>query len=114
MSKLNVQAVLTIHEGKLDAFKAAAEACIQGVREKDTRTLQYDWYFSPDESICTVIEQYPDSAALLEHIGNLGDTLGDLFGACDVSLHLYGEPSAELAEAAGAFEVTVHSHFGSM
>ena len=46
MSALQVTARLTIHEGKLDEFKEVAARCMQSVREKDSGTLQYDWFLN--------------------------------------------------------------------
>lgn len=38
MNELQVTAMLTIHEGKLDEFKHIAEKCMDSVRTKDTGT----------------------------------------------------------------------------
>lgn len=99
MSELQVSARLSIHDGKLDEFKAVAARCVESVRTKDTGTLQYDWFLSPDGRECVVRETYRDSGALLEHIGNLGDTLDELFGLCDMDIEMYGSPSQELMDA---------------
>lgn len=42
-------------------------------RAKDTGTLQYEIYFSDDQSECIVLERYRDSGALAEHAANLGE-----------------------------------------
>lgn len=114
MSELQVTARLSIHDGKLADFKEVAAACMQSVREKDTGTLQYDWFFSSDGTVCEVRETYRDSAAVFEHIGNLGDTLGELMSVSDMDLSLYGEPSPELAAALAEMGASVYSPFQSM
>jgi quinol monooxygenase YgiN len=111
MSELQVTARLRVHDGKLAEFKAAAEQCAASVREKDSGTLQYDWFFNEDETECVVRERYRDSDAILEHIGNLGDTLGALLGACDMSLELYGDPSPDLMAASEGLSVEVYRFF---
>jgi len=114
MSQLQLIATLTVHEGKLDDFRATADTLIGKVREKDTGTLQYDWYFSADQTVCTVIETYRDSDALLEHIANGGETLGTLFSLCDVDIQVYGEPSQELRDRTADMSVGLHTPFQSL
>jgi quinol monooxygenase YgiN len=85
------------HEGRIDEFKRLSDQCMEIVRTKDTGTLQYDIYFSVDETEAIVIERYRDSEALVEHLANIGEdlmtavsTTGSIYG------ELLGEPSAEL------------------
>ena len=59
-------------------------------------TLQYEIYFSDDQSECIVLERYRDSEALIEHAANLGE-IGEAIPATGlVSSELLGEPGAEL------------------
>ena len=97
MSTIQATAHLKIHDGKLAEFKDVAARCIETVRTKDTGTLQYDWFLNEDGSVCVVREAYRDSAAVFEHMQNLGDDLGALLGVCDMELEIYGDPSPELA-----------------
>lgn len=111
MDELQVTARLAIHDGKLEEFKAVAAECLRTVREEDSGTLQYDWFFSEDESECVVRERYRDSDAVLEHIANLGDTFDALLGVADLSLEVCGDPSPELMEASEGLDVTVYRYF---
>lgn len=111
MSELQITATLTIHDGQLDAFREAAAECLRSVRERDSGTLQYDWFFSEDHSVCVVRERYRDSDALLEHIGNLGETMGALLAASDLSVDVFGDPSPELVEATEAIPTTVYRFY---
>lgn len=99
MSQLQVTARLAIHPGKLGEFKAVAAQCMESVRTRDSGTLQYDWFFSADQTECVVRETYRDSDAILEHVGNLGETLHDLLAVCDIDLEIFGAPSPALLAA---------------
>ena len=111
MKVLQVSARFRIHDGKLDEFKTQAQACIQSVREKDTGTMQYDWFFNSDETECVVRERYASSEAIIAHIGNLGETFGGLLATADIALEIYGEPSAELVAATEGLPTEVYGFF---
>ena len=101
--------------GKLDEFKTAAAACMKSVREKDTGTLQYDWFFNDDQSCCVVRERYRDSNAVLEHMGNLGAVLGELLElAGPMELEMFGDPSEELRTTVAPFGAAIYAHFQSL
>ena len=59
--------------GKLEEFKRLSAQAMEIVRAKDNRTLQYEIYFSDDQSECIVLERYRDSEAVIEHAANLGE-----------------------------------------
>jgi len=114
MDTIQVTARLTIHEGKLEEFKELAAQCMRSVRERDSGTLQYDWFFNDARTECVVRETYKDSGAVLEHIANLGATLGAILGVSDMTLEIYGSPSAELVKAAAGLAPKIHSPFQSI
>lgn len=114
MDAIQVTARLTIHEGKLEEFKKLAAQCMRSVRERDSGTLQYDWFFNDTHTECVVRELYKDSGAVLEHIANLGPTLGAILGVCDMALEVYGSPSAELVKAAAGLAPKIYSPFQSI
>jgi hypothetical protein len=70
-------------------------------KEKDTKTLRYDWFLSDDGTECEVREGYVDADGLLEHALNVAEAREKLFRdyAYDHDMTLYGEPSPALAEA---------------
>lgn len=86
---------------------------MQSVRTRDSGTLQYDWFLSGDRSECLVYERYRDSAALLEHLANLGDTMAALLRICSISGEICGTPSAELIQALKGADVRVYSPYQS-
>lgn len=114
MNELQLTARFAIHEGKLDEFKSLAERCMESVREKDTGTLQYDWFFSADGTECVVRERYRDSAAVLEHAANLGELLPGIAAVSDPDIEIYGSPSAELLEAIAGLAPRVYSPYQSI
>ena len=112
MDQIQVRATFAIHQGKLDEFVELADECIRIVEDEDSGTLQYDWFFNEAGDECVVRETYADSDALLEHISHVGEKLGALLEISDIDLEVFGEPSAELAEAAAALAPRVYSLHG--
>ncbi len=102
MNKLHVSARMKIREGKLEGFKQQAAEIIRQTKEKDTGTLQYDWFLSSDRTECEIREVYESSEALAEHKHNLRKALKRLFEefAYDHTVVLYGDPSPQLLEGA--------------
>lgn len=97
MGELLGIARFTLHEGKVDDFKHLSVQCMEIVRAQDTGTLQYDIYFNADESEAMVIERYRDSAALVEHLTNIGEDMMTAISATGtVNGELLGDVSAEL------------------
>ncbi|VVB87978.1 Antibiotic biosynthesis monooxygenase [uncultured archaeon] len=102
MNKLHVSARMKIREGKLEGFKQQAAEIIRQTKEKDTGTLQYDWFLSSDRTECEIREIYESSEALAEHKHNLRKPLKRLFEefAYDHNVVVYGDPSPQLLEGA--------------
>lgn len=111
MSELRLSARCDVHEGKLDEFRAVAAACLESVKQKDTGTLQYEWFFDDDHERCVILERYRDSEALLEHVANLGETFGALLSTCDFRVDLFGDPSEELLEATRPIRKRIYRRF---
>ncbi len=111
MTELQVTARCKIHDGQLEAFRKVAQECMKSVRERDEGTLQYDWFFNDDQTECVVRERYRDSDAVMQHAANLGDTFGELLAVCDLSVEVFGEPSAELLKATAEIPTTIYGYF---
>jgi quinol monooxygenase YgiN len=94
-----VTARLKICDGELDGFKEQAAEMMRQTREKDTKTLRYDWFISDDETQCEVREGYVDADGLLEHGNNVAEAREKLFRdhAYGHDMTIYGEPSPALA-----------------
>ena len=69
------------------------------VREKDDGCLQYDWFLNDEQTVCMVRETYRDSAVMLEHISNLGDTLGKILDVCDLTVEVFGTIRTKFAQS---------------
>ena len=95
-----VTARLKVREGELDEFKRQAAEMVRLTREKDTKTLRYDWFISDDGTQCEVREGYEDADGLLEHAHHVAEAREKLFRdhAYDHDMTIYGEPSPALAE----------------
>ena len=100
--------------GKLEEFKRLSARAMEIVRAKDTGTLQYEIYFSDDQSEAIVLERYRDSEALIEHAANLGELAGAILAAGLVSSELLGEPGAELKAKLADGPVRLFAPFLSM
>jgi quinol monooxygenase YgiN len=92
---------MTIRDGELDGFKQHVVEIMRQTREKDTKTLRYDWFLSDDGTRCEVREAYVDADALLEHHHHIADAKVELFRdfADDHDMTLYAAPSPALASA---------------
>ena len=107
-----VTARLKVHEGELEGFTRQAAEVLRQAKEKDTKTLRYDWFLSDDGNRCEVREGYVDADALLEHADHVGEVRSELFRdfAYDHDMTVYGTPSQALVDAfeAMAGHVTYH------
>ena len=100
MSHLELSAHMTVRPGCLEGFKRQAAELIRITREKDTRTLRYDWFLSRDGTECEVREAYVNPEGLIEHNGNILEARTRLFRdyADDHFMTIYGEPSQPLLD----------------
>ena len=104
MNKLEVSARMTVRQGKLEGFKQQAAEIIRQTQEKDTKTLQYDWFLNSDQTECEVREAYEGSEGLIEHRMHIHEALKKLFNefADGHAVTIYGDPLPQLVETANA------------
>src|SRR6266498_3097825 len=102
MKNLEVSARMTVRKGKLEGFKLQAAECIRQTKEKDTKTLRYDWFLCADGTECEIREAYESAEGLVEHRMHVGDALNELFSesADNHTVTVYGESSPQLVEMA--------------
>jgi quinol monooxygenase YgiN len=100
MATLEVSAHMTVRPGQLEGFKRQAAECIRITKEKDTRTLRYDWYVSTDGTECEVREAYTEPEGLVEHNKNILEARTKLFRdyADGHFMTFYGEASQPLLD----------------
>ena len=100
MNRLELSARCKIREGEVEAFKALAAEFIRQTREKDTRTLRFDWFVSRDQTECEIREEYLDAQGLMEHKAHTAEVTHALFSqfADDHRVSVYGDPPPMLVE----------------
>jgi len=107
MGHLELSAHMTVRPGCLEGFKKQAAECIRITKEKDTRTLRYDWFLSSDGSECEVREAYTGPEGLIEHNTHILEARTKLFKdyADNHFMSVYGEPSQPLLDLLTAHAV---------
>jgi quinol monooxygenase YgiN len=107
MAYLEVSAHMSVRPGCLDGFKQQAAECIRITKEKDTRTLRYDWFISDDGTECEVREAYSDGDGLIEHNAHILEARAKLFKdfADNHFMTFYGQPSQSLLDLLNAHQV---------
>jgi len=107
MDYLELSAHMTVRPGCLEGFKQQAAELLRITKEKDTRTLRYDWFLSSDGTKCEVREAYTSPEGLIEHNRNILEARTKLFEeyADDHYMTFYGEPSPALRDLLKAHPV---------
>ena len=112
MEQIHITATVpSIAPDRLAEFKDLATRALELTRGEE-HTLQYDWYLNEDETTCVVRETYASSEAVLAHMANMGELIGqiaELGGGLEIEA--FGTPSAELLEAAAALAPTVYRFY---
>lgn len=68
----------TVEAGREEEFRALISEANEIAREK-SGVNSYEWFWSDNGSRICLLEQYPDSEALLPHMNALGDVLRRMF-----------------------------------
>lgn len=107
MAYFEVSAHMTVRPGCLEGFKKQAAECVRITKERDTRTLRYDWFLSSDGTECEVREAYTGPEGLIEHNRNILEARTKLFEdyADNHFMTFYGEPSQSLLDLLTAHQV---------
>jgi len=100
MDYLELSAHMKVRPGCLEGFKKQAAELIRITKEKDTRTLRYDWFLSTDGAECEVREAYTGPEGLIEHNTHILEARTKLFKdyADGHFMTFYGEPSQPLLD----------------
>ena len=104
MSKIQTSAKMKIPSGMLEEYKQQVTEYIRQIKEKDTGTLQFDWFINGDKTECEIRETYVSSESALAHQDHLRELQGRIFKKFGMpfSVVIYGDPSPELLENAKA------------
>jgi quinol monooxygenase YgiN len=94
MNGLELSAHSTVREGKLEGFKSVAAEFVEQTREKDSRTLRFDWYLSADQTESELREEYLDPQGFVEHKTNTAEISQRLFPdfAAGHAVDFFGDP----------------------
>lgn len=97
---LELAAHMTVRPGQSDGFRKQAAEMLRLTREKDTRTLRYDWFLSADGTEWDVREAYVDVSGLVQHNSNIAQAREVLFEqfADNHFMSAYGDITQELLE----------------
>jgi quinol monooxygenase YgiN len=113
MSHLELHAHLRIRPGQLEGFRSQAAEIMRVTREKDTKTLRYDWFIKEDGTECEVHEAYLNEEGLFEHNMHVMAAREVLFRdyAFDHRMTAFGEVSQKFRDLAikHAGGITVYS-----
>lgn len=71
MSKIQASAKMKIPSGMLEELMRQVTEYIKQVKEKDSGTLQADWFISGDMTECEIRETYASSESALAHQDHL-------------------------------------------
>jgi quinol monooxygenase YgiN len=102
---VEVSVRMEVRDGRLAGLEQQATKCIELTRERDIKTLRYDWFLSDDGTRCEIREAYVDSDGVIEHrIENVRDATNELLSkfADDPAVTVYGDASPKLVEFGNA------------
>ena len=113
MGQLHVVATFpNIDPAILTEFKQVVAQAI-AIAKGEEETLQYEYFMSPDETTCVVLETYASSEGVLAHMAGMGTVLQRLVElGGDLDVDVLGDPSPALVEAAAAFKPTIYASIG--
>lgn len=107
MSTLQVTVHLTLRPGVTSQFEQVAAEALAVARD-DPGTIRYDWFLDDTRGVCAILEAFEDSAAFLAHTQNLGPLLQRLSELADIEIEMFGDPSAEVRQAAAKMGAPVY------
>ena len=67
MYKIQVRAKMKIPFGMLGEYKKYVSEYINRIKEKDSGTLQFDWFIGSDKTEVEILEAYESSESALKH-----------------------------------------------
>ena len=111
-SRIRAVAEVKIPEGRIEEFKRLAAGIIDRVAAEEPDTLSYEYYFSDDENRAYVVQEYPDSEAVLAHLASIADLAGPFHALAPLTgLMIFGTPSAELRQALERVSPQIYEHW---
>src|SRR5690606_6112398 len=105
---------LRIEEKNLQAFKDLAKELLSTTKEKDHYIQQYEWYFNKNQTEYVVLESYPNSDALVNHLEQMPDLFGRLLSLLEFQADLFGQPSDKLLKMIEGLDVNYYTFHQSL
>ena len=103
---------VSIPTGRAAELKSIQLKAIDLCREKDSGLLSYEFFFNDVESEMYAVEWYKDSAAVLAHLGMVGEILNKLMDIGTITrAEVFGDASAQLIEAFEPFKASFFKHW---
>jgi len=93
----------TILPGKVDEFKEIAQELLDVVKEKESETLRYLWYFDEGEGKSYLVEEYPNAATFRAHAIHVGIALPKMLKISKPKFTLLGKPNLPARELLSAY-----------
>lgn len=111
MKEIQLTAKFELPADKINDVKRIAKECMVIAKEKEAGKglIQYDWFFSTDEKELHVRETYSDSNAVMTHLGNMGELLGQLMQISPLRGEIYGNLSSEVEDALKGLDIKKYS-----
>ena len=89
-----------IREGKLSEAKDHFQKMVDKTTADDEFVMDYEFFVNEEEGTVRVYERYPDSAAVMNHMGVVKDLLGPLGALIKVTnMEIFGNPDEKVIKA---------------
>jgi len=100
---------MEVRDGRKDDVLALMQEMVASTEANEPGTLNYEWSFSDDGTICHLYERYVDSESAMIHGRTFDARFADRFLALlNVNRFVfYGTPSPEVVAGAGPFNPIV-------
>lgn len=96
-----------------EVFCAIAQQMLLNIQEQES-ILRYDIFFSHNNTRCTILEEYTDPHAVIEHVeknAKFLDQLTAIGGKIQGNVFPIGQESSDLEEIRNNWDSTYHLHF---
>lgn len=100
-----------INPDGIEQFKELAAEATRLVQENELSMVGYHWYFSDDETRCTLLEWYPDADHIVAHRANLAEVLPRMLEVATIELRVFGGLDATAQTALAGRGVEYRRHF---
>ena len=90
---------LEVKPGQIDELRSVMEEMTNATRADEPGTLNYEWFLTPDGTVCRIFERYADSASAVAHSRTFPPDLAQRGQAFrPTRLTAYGEITTEIRE----------------